>query len=61
MMEALLNTGLVFGRLPEAYAPFDAIVDVLPLYDTDFCGISKAEDLEDCRHIWAPGGREQSL
>ena len=26
-----------------------AIVDVLPLYDTDFCDISKAEDLEDFR------------
>ena len=31
MMEALLNTGLVFGRLPEAYAPFYPIVDVLPI------------------------------
>ena len=27
-----------------------AIVDVLPLYDTDFCDISKAEDLEDFRN-----------
>ena len=26
-----------------------AIVDVLPLYETDFCDISKAEDLEDFR------------
>ncbi|HAU58731.1 MAG TPA: uroporphyrinogen-III C-methyltransferase, partial [Opitutae bacterium] len=26
-----------------------AIVDVLPIYDTDFCDVSKAEDLENFR------------
>jgi photosystem II PsbK protein len=31
MVEALLKMSSVLGRLPEAYAPFDPIVDVLPI------------------------------
>ena len=27
----LMSQFLIFGRLPEAYAPFDPLVDVLPI------------------------------
>ena len=31
MFSFFIQNDLVFGRLPEAYAPFDPIVDVLPI------------------------------
>jgi len=31
MFSFFIQNNLVFGRLPEAYAPFDPIVDVLPI------------------------------
>jgi photosystem II PsbK protein len=31
MLSSFLQNEVIFGRLPEAYAPFDPIVDVLPI------------------------------